>query len=79
MVGAEVSAPPKPPNSPAVAAVVAGTAVLEAPAAGMQLDTQRLKQIAILRDCRLPLSANDITGTETNLSWWGLQLWWVPW
>ena len=37
VVGAGVSAPTKPPNSPPGAAVVAGAAVVEAPATGMQL------------------------------------------
>ncbi len=48
VVGAGVNAPPKPPNSPPGAAVVAGTAVLEAPAGGMQLDLHRLKQTNII-------------------------------
>ena len=45
VVGAAVRAPVRPPNSPAGAAVVAGTAVLKAPAASMQLGFEMLKYI----------------------------------
>ena len=41
VVGAGVRAPTMPPNNPPGAAVVAGTAVLEAPAACRQLGTER--------------------------------------
>ena len=44
VVGAGVNRPPKPPNSPPGATVVAGTAVLEAPASGTQLGFDALKQ-----------------------------------
>ena len=48
VVGAGVSAPTRPPNSPPGAAVVAGTAVLDTTAASTQPGFQRLHQTNII-------------------------------
>ena len=76
MVGAGVSAPTTPLSSPPGAAVVAGTAVLEAPAASTQVAFLKEDNITKLW---LPLSANEVNDRETDLSWWGLQLWLMRW
>ena len=75
VVGAGVRAPTMPPNNPPGAAVVAGTAVLEAPAASMQLGFEMLKYIIINSACSSQslMYFND----KTDLSWWGWQSWLV--
>ena len=50
VVGAGVRAPTMPPNSPPGAPVVAGTAVLEAPAANTQLGFQTLQYIITIEN-----------------------------